>query len=207
MEDKTQQPRIFRGIEFNPETGEILNEYEKIAAPEDKIIEARIIKAEQKEYVDNHILGFGNEWAYIRTFTDSVEKMKEILTNNEIVFTISLLPLVSYEDCIIRRTGKTKKSKILNMREISEAIGMRYDRARKIMLDLKKKGVIAIAETQQVLKNENEYKTKEVYLLNPYIFFKGKDLNNTVAGIFEDTVWAKFPDRTTGSYLNASDEV
>lgn len=147
-------------------------------------------KMKKGQYLEDHILNWGNGRPFIKVYTDILPYLQDKLTKSELWATFFLLPHTSYEDCIIRASGTNRNSHMLTLQEISEAINEKYANGRKIIKSLKDKGILGRFETG-VIFNDEDYVSKEVYLMNPYLLFKGENINKTVSMLFRDTIWAK----------------
>lgn len=164
----------------DPETGEITGE----VYDGDKL---SIRRYSQEEYVHTHIVNFNKDKSFVKIYDDIVPLLEKYLTPAEFRLAISLSPHVSYEDCIIRRTNN-RNSSILNMKDLAEIHEYRYDYLKKLMLSLKKKGVIGKHETGSILQGYTG-QCGTVYTVNPYIYFRGADLNKPTYSFYENSGW------------------
>ena len=146
-----------------------------------------LVRAEQIEYTKSHIQNFNSDKTFVKIYDDVVPLLEKYLTLPEFKFTICLTPHVSFEDCIIRRT-MDRKSQILNMHDLAELHGYKYDYVRKIMSSLKNKGVIGRHDTGSILK-EYSGNSNTVYTVNPYIFFRGVDILTPVHSFYSNSGW------------------
>lgn len=163
----------------NTDTGEILDEFHI----GDKL---SIQRSEQMDYVKTHIQNFNSDKSFIKIYDDVVPLLEKYLTNPEFKFAIILSPHVSYEDCVIRETTN-RKSKILTIADIAEIHGYKYDYAKKIMASLKHKGVIGKHDTGSIIPDVND--NKIAYTVNPYIYFRGNNINKTIYSFYESSGW------------------
>lgn len=164
----------------NPDTGEIYDTY----YAGDRI---SITRSEQMQYANTHIMKFNSGKSFVKIYDEVVPMLEHYLTLPEFKFAICLIPHVSYEDCIIRKT-QDRGSKILSMKEIAEIHALKYDYVRKIMASLKNKGIIGKHETGSILSNyagENNV----VYTVNPYIYFRGSDIILPIHSFYENSGW------------------
>ena len=167
-------------IIINVETGEILNKI----YPGDKL---SITRKEQYEYANSHILNFNKDRSFVKIYDDIVPLLESYLNPSEFKFVYCLTPHISYEDCIIREK-RDRTSRILSIKDIAEIHKYKYDYARKLMASLKNKGIIGKHETGSILENYDlRYGT--VYTVNPFIFFRGLDINNTVYAFYVNSGW------------------
>lgn len=161
-------------------TGEIIDEYSK----KDRL---HVTRETQMDYANNHVLRFNKEKTFVKIYDEVVPLLEKYLTTGEFKFAFCLTPHISFEDCIIRKT-QDRRSKILNIREIAEIHGYRYDYVRKLMSSLKNKGVIGKHETGSILK---DYSGEDgiVYTVNPYIYFRGNDILKPTHAFYENSGW------------------
>ena len=82
----------------------------------------------------------------MKLYDVAVPELVKRLTPVEVTFVLLILPLVSYEDCIIRR-GNSRQFDIANEREIAELINMEYSKTRRLIKSLIDKGVMGKHET------------------------------------------------------------
>lgn len=148
-------------------------------------------KDKRAEYLNTHKLNWGHGRPFIKIYTDIIPYLQDHLTKSELWATFFLMPYVSYEDCILRIDGKNRNSHMLSLQEITDAIKEKYANGRKIIRSLKDKGILGRFETG-IIFNNDDYVSKEVYLMNPYLLFKGEDINKTVTALFNDTIWANY---------------
>jgi len=163
----------------NTETGTILDEFKA----GDRL---SIQRSEQIDYVKTHIQNFNADKSFIKIYDDVIPLLEQYLTNPEFKFVIILSPHVSYEDCVIRETT-SRKSRVLTISDIAKIHGYKYDYAKKIMLSLKHKGVIGKHDSGSILPGATEVKT--VYTVNPYIYFRGNNINKTIFSFYENSGW------------------
>ena len=128
-----------------------------------------IQREEQLKYAREHIINFNKGKSFVKIYDESIGLLERYLTPPEFKFALCLATHVSYADCIIRRT-RDPRSMILSMKDIAEIHGYKYDYVRKIMSQLKKKGVIGRHETGTIL-TKNAQNIDIVYTVNPYIYF------------------------------------
>ena len=125
---------------------------------------------------------------FVKLYDDVVPELRKHLTPSEIIFAISLAPYAAYNDCILRKTGHGN-SKVLDAKDISELLNMDYSVTRRLISSLKKKGVMGQHETGSINK-DIDTRLKKVYTINPYIYFRGTTINDTIKEFYSDTGWA-----------------
>ena len=178
---------------IDAETGEIINEIRD----GDKL---RLKRKEQNEYDLFHISNFNYNKSFVKIYDEVIPLLEKHLTLAEFKFAICLIPHVSYEDCIIRKTND-RNSKIINIRELAELHGYNYDYTKRIIGSLKKKGVVGKHETGSILRNCGQ-KINIVYTVNPFIYFRGSDLLTPVHSFYINSGWQELLEREEFSSQN-----
>jgi hypothetical protein len=157
----------------NDSTGEVVDTIN----PGDRIVRDKQIK-HCKEYDDN----FNKGESFVKIFDKTLFLLVEKLTNGEIAFVIKILPYISYNDGILRDEEK----KIININDLAERMEMTYEGVRKVVASLISKGVLGEHRTGSI---DNPKIINKCLTVNPYIFLKGKQMNKTIIGLFENTEW------------------
>ncbi len=163
---------------INEDTGEIIRRIED---------GDRIVKKEQSEYARTHIMNFNADKPFVKFYSNIVPSLIKHLTASEIKMVLALMPLAKWEDCTIEKTIQGY-SKILSMHEIAEETGLEYQFVKRNIHSLTLKGVIAVCEIGTIFP-ERDSKATKVYIVNPYVFFNGKNLNNTLYQIYKNSGW------------------
>lgn len=178
-------------------TGEIIDEQEEVDySPGDKAImkskekleeekEAEEKKKRKSEYIVTHVLKFNRDKHYGKFF-DVGQKLSEELTPAELSFFICLTSYVGYNDGILRPYGSKLYRPFNSFKEISVALGRKYKVCCKQMKSLIDKQIIG---TTKYGKDED---LNLKFVCNPFVFFKGKDLDRAIYDIFLDSKWAKY---------------
>lgn len=165
---------------MNRETGEI--EYD--IYPGDKV---DIVRAETKEYLIKSGKNFNKEKDFVKLYDEVIPYLLGSLNGTELRYLLAMVQHVSYKDCILRRTNNNLSSPI-RASEFCEIHGLNYNTGKRIFSSLKCKGVIAYVETGTILP-EYSGEISKIYLVNPYIYFRGRDINDTVKSIFDKSGW------------------
>ena len=140
----------------------------------------------QVQYINDHLMKFNEGKTFVKIYDEVVPLLEKYLTHPEFRLAIILTPHVSYEDCIIRET-MDRRSKILGLQDLADIHGYDYGYIRKIMAGLKNKGVIGRHDSGTVLPDE---KSKQIiYTVNPYIYFRGNNINKTIFTFYANSGW------------------
>lgn len=178
MENTTSN--VPRSLIVDAETGQITSEiYE-----DDRV---SITRAAQDHYAATHIINFNKDKSFVKIYDDVVPLLEKYLTPPEFRFAICLAPHVSYEDCIIRER-RDRKSKPLNVKEITEMHGYKYSYGKKLMLALKQKGLIGKHETGSITLDAERNRTV-VYTVNPFVYFRGSDIFTPIHSFYMESGW------------------
>lgn len=170
-------------------TGELLNEYYQ----GDQL---SVRRKEQQDYINTRIIDFNREKTFVKIYDEVVPLLEKYLTLPEFKFAICLTPHVSFEDCIIRKT-MDRRSKILSIKELAEIHEYKYDYAKKLMSSLQHKGVVGKHESGNILYED--VPNQIVFTVNPYIYFRGNDINKTIYGFYETSGWRELLTRQSNS--------
>lgn len=138
-----------------------------------------------EECSEDKTIAFEGGKDFMKLYIDIISKLVKELTPTEITFMFSLVPFISYEDCVIRRGGHGN-GEALNAKQISESLGMDYHKARRLITALEKKGVMGHHVTGSLYGDNGK---KKVYTVNPYIFFKGNKINRAVYDYYSKSGW------------------
>ena len=155
------------------EYGEILNE----------IYEGdKIVRQEQDEYKNTHIIGFKKKEAFVKVFVHPITALFKELPTKEYAVTMALMPFISYNDGILRYDGK-----IVDGKTISDVLGENYETFKRIITSLIKKDILGRVERPS---DTYANKTKKCLVVNPYIFLRGQDIERDIVDMFSGSKWA-----------------
>lgn len=146
-----------------------------------RIIVENIVEVKSKTH--EHLKGA----RYVKLYDVVVPKLIERLSSTEISLVLLLSPLVSYEDCIVRK-GNSRHYDVATGKEIAELINMDYSKFRRTAASLITKGVIGRHETGTILDDYYGKRTK-AYTVNPYIYFRGMNIKTSIADLYNNSGW------------------
>lgn len=141
-----------------------------------------IRRKQQDEHYQEFDDNFKKGEKFVKIFDDSLDYLIENLTNGEIAFVIKLLPYISYDDGILR----DKKKRILGINDIADKLKMSHEGVRKVVIALISKGVLGEHKTGSI---DNPKILNKCITVNPHIFMKGRKMNRTIIGLFENSQW------------------
>lgn len=164
------------GHVVSSETGEIID---------DIYSGDKVVHKKTDEQKDDHIIyNFNSDKPFVKLYL-GVNELRKHLTPGEFTIAISLADFICYEDCILRKGGHLN-GKILSIEDLSVEMDMNYEALRKQINSLVKKGVIGIHKTG--CKDKPNTLVKAI-TVNPYIYTKGNNINETIASLFSCSRW------------------
>lgn len=154
--DTKNENRIRKFItEIDESTGEILKDYNRL------IIDDGLVVVENE---NNFTKVFGKE---LMKYTDKLEKMDALVM-------MCLINNVSYETCMLTKTGTNDTRYILTHTDIENITGLSKSTIMRVMNRLVKVGLLAR------VKFKNSY----IYYANPFVFLKGHRISKAIYDIF-----------------------
>lgn len=163
---------------INKETGEV----EAEIYPGDKLVRASSIS-----YLLRNNLEFNKGATFVKLYDEIVPYLVKHLNGTELKYILLMANHVSYKDCVLRKTNNNLSSP-MTATEFCKIHNLNYNTVKKVFSNLKQKGVIAYVETGTILEDCVGVPQK-IYLVNPYIYFRGHDINDTAKSIFDNSGW------------------
>lgn len=162
------------------ETGEIIDEL----CAGDRVLHD---SPEQRELKEKYHLNFNKREEFVKVFTSTLMAVNKELTTKEGSVLLEIIPFISYSDGVLRYNNQ-----IVDLKELSELNDENYDVFRRTISSLIKRGIIA---KTKVTSDNSKYVDRTCYVVNPYIFFKGTNLERRFGYLFEDTKWKAVKDK------------
>ena len=162
------------------ETGEITREFNE----GDRL---KIIRSESIEHLKKEQLKFNKGKSFVKLYDEVIPYLVDYLSGPELKYILSMAQHISYKDCVLRRTNNNLSDPI-KASEFCAIHGYNYSTGKKIFSTLKKKGVIAYVETGTIL-SDYVGNVDKIYLVNPYIYFRGCEINETAKSVFDRSGW------------------
>lgn len=155
--------------------GEIIN---KIYAGD------RLVSSTKDEYAEKYIINFNKKEAFVKVFQNPLLQLHRELTTRENSVLMGLMPFISYKDGVLRCDNQ-----VLDIKTMSEILGEEYGGFRKAIISLIEKEVLKKID----IKSEtNSSKTKKCFVVNPFIFFRGTDVDRSITSEFINSKWAEY---------------
>lgn len=145
-------------------------------------LDMKNVTAEQSMYSKLPTKDFNKNESFTKMYCKTFFLLRDKLTYAEMNFFIGLCQYVGYEDCILRTTGNARGKMIDGRQELANILGVSQVLCYKQLSALEKKEVVKI-------KKDGQHK---YFMLNPFIVFRGKNLDVDTFLNFADTQWAKY---------------
>lgn len=159
----------------------------------DKVIKKDKQKNKEK-FLSEYDINFNKDRKFVKMFEFDYEMLKE-LNGAESLFLIRLIPFISYDDGIVRRGGRLN-GKRLDMNDLVDELDISYDKVRRAISSLTKKGIL---KTCKIACVESPSVTIKSIIVNPYIIMRGTKMSRNTIELFSDTKWAKYKTDTEGN--------
>ncbi|AMJ41709.1 hypothetical protein [Anaerotignum propionicum] len=142
----------------------------------------RIVTKQQDEHVAEYITNFNKTVPFVKVYLCDCNELYEELTGTEVITISTLINYISYNDNILRINDKPMK-----ITDIADIIHRDYTNVKKLVASLEKKDVI------KKIKWFDEKCNKEMNCIavNPYLFFRGRDIKRGIVELFKDSKWSK----------------
>ena len=165
--------RVKVGMVVDEETGVILTD----------IYEGdKIIRKSQSDYNNKYVTNFNKKELFVKVNINPLKEMWKELSMREFAVATALIPYISYKDGILRNNGIS-----INLKEISLLLEIDYEAIRKIIPILEKKMIIQKTEIQS---ERYANKMKKCYVVNPYLFLRGTDIEYKILELFHNSKWS-----------------
>jgi|LSQX01.3.fsa_nt_gb hypothetical protein len=144
----------------------------------------RILRRQSIDYLKDTVELLPNE-SYIKTFIKPLSQLSEVLSGPEMFMTYYLLQYLSYDSGLLMHAN----GKLLTRKRICDELGQSERQVDRTLESLKEKEVI-----KKVLGAKREVS----FLVNPWLFMRGKRINKTLHDLFKNSQWAKVYDINRG---------
>ena len=137
----------------------------------------RILRKKSAEYLEDNIEILPKA-PYIKTFIKPMSMLSESLSGPESFMVFYLLQYLSYDSGILMHPN----GKALTRSYIAEEIGQSERQIDRTLDKLREK---------QVLKKALGDNREVHFIMNPWLFMKGKKINKTLYELFKNSRWVK----------------
>ena len=136
----------------------------------------RILRKKSLEYLQDTTEILHDE-PYAKAYLKPMFQIAKTLKGTELQMVYFLLPFLSYESGMLKHPN----GQPLNRTYIAKETGLSINSVDRILQKLKEKRIIS----RNVTGHEVQY------LMNPWLFMRGKRINKTLYDIFKNSEWAK----------------
>jgi hypothetical protein len=142
----------------------------------------KIVRESQSEYLNKYITNFNKKELFVKVYKNPIKELWKALSIREYAVATALMPFISYKDGILRDNNVA-----INIKDISVLLDMDYDAIRKIVPVLEDKLVL-----RKIKRQSDKYadKEKNYYVVNPYLFLCGTDMEKEIVDLFSNSIWA-----------------
>jgi hypothetical protein len=137
----------------------------------------------QIKYIKSKEQKFKAKELFVKVYKNPIEILGGELSNRDFAWFMRLIPYISQSECILI----DKDEKYLNVRQISALLGVNYDNAKSVFRNFEALNLIGKVKRRS---QKDLYKSIKVIVVNPYIFFNGKDLEKDIYELFKNSRWA-----------------
>lgn len=135
-----------------------------------------IIKDTSRIEVDDGLVLFDSSTKFVKVYAKTLMKYVNKLESIDTMVMMSLLNNISYETCMLTKTGTNDRRYILTHSDVEDITGLSYKTVSRVMNRLVKAGLLAR------VKFKNTY----IYYANPYLFLKGNKVSKAILDIFKE---------------------
>lgn len=137
----------------------------------------KIVRAKTQEYLNDTVEILPNA-AYIKTYMRPVSMLAESLTGPETFMVYYLLQYLSYESGILMH----ENGRMLTRSHVADEMGQSERQIDRTLDGLREK---------EVLKKVLGAGRQVCFIVNPWLFMRGKRINRTLHDMFKNSRWAK----------------
>lgn len=177
----------YEAIIYNKLTDEIVDIPENKKDILDKIISV-VQKYKSDESVDV-IKKFNSDSAFTKNFAMNGHLFRILLNPSEVSVLMFISDYISCGDCVLRTSGNLRGN-IITVNQLAKDYDMSVPHFRKIMSALHRKQVIIYHNANTIHDFNGKIISSRCITFNPYIIFKGQNLNSEIRDIYSKSVWA-----------------
>lgn len=170
---------------FSNSRGEIV--WSGDVSPGDKISVQKKTR-EQQSYAIKYEKDWLKDLQFGKIYVEMMEYINKEITPTVWMFFCRLMKFTCYKDCALRIGGRPNGKALSSYQEIADSLNESYKYVYRNMTTLIGQQLIIVATTG-CEENNNSI---TVYLMNPYLFFRGRDIQRSVIKEFQDCKWAKY---------------
>ena len=122
---------------------------------------------------------------FVKLYKRAIDQLGRELSNRDFSWFIRLSPYVKMQDCTLRNDN----DEYLNVKQISELLGVNYDNLKTVFRSYEKNGLI---KTVKMPSQKDIYKEVNAIVVNPFLYVNGEYVVKEIRDMFTDTKWSEY---------------
>ena len=122
---------------------------------------------------------------FVKLYKRAIDQLGRELSNRDFSWFIRLSPYVKMQDCTLRNDN----DEYLNVKQISELLGVNYDNLKTVFRSYEKNGLI---KKVKMPSQKDIYKEVNVIVVNPFLYVNGEYVVKEIRDMFADTKWSEY---------------
>ena len=163
---------------INKETGEVVQD----------LINGTTVKNPRLIYRNKkgkELVKFQPKELFVKLYKRAIDQLGRELSNRDFSWFIRLSPYVKMQDCTLRNDN----DEYLNVKQISELLGVNYDNLKTVFRSYEKNGLI---KKVKMPSQKDIYKEVNVIVINPFLYVNGEYVVKEIRDMFADTKWSEY---------------
>lgn len=122
---------------------------------------------------------------FVKLYKRAIDQLGRELSNRDFSWFIRLSPYVKMQDCTLRNDN----DEYLNVKQISELLGVNYDNLKTVFRSYEKNGLI---KKVKMPSQKDIYKEVNAIVVNPFLYVNGEYVVKEIRDMFTDTKWSEY---------------
>ena len=163
---------------INKETGEVVQD----------LINGTTVKNPRLIYRNKkgkELVKFQPKELFVKLYKRAIDQLGRELSNRDFSWFIRLSPYVKMQDCTLRNDN----DEYLNVKQISELLGVNYDNLKTVFRSYEKNGLI---KKVKMPSQKDIYKEVNAIVVNPFLYVNGEYVVKEIRDMFTDTKWSEY---------------
>ena len=163
---------------INKETGEVVQD----------LINGTTVKNPRLIYRNKkgkELVKFQPKELFVKLYKRAIDQLGRELSTRDFSWFIRLCPYVKMQDCTLRN----ENDEYLNVKQISELLGVNYDNLKTVFRSYEKNGLI---KKVKMPSQKDIYKEVNVIVINPFLYVNGEYVVKEIRDMFADTKWSEY---------------
>ena len=163
---------------INKETGEVVQDLLNRTT----VKNPRLIYRNKK---GKELVKFQPKELFVKLYKRAIDQLGRELSNRDFSWFIRLSPYVKIQDCTLRNDN----DEYLNLKQISELLGVNYDNLKTVFRSYEKNGLI---KKVKMPSQKDIYKEVNAIVVNPFLYVNGEYVVKEIRDMFTDTKWSEY---------------